>query len=91
MALPGVVLMVLFKYLPLSGIILAFKKYNIRDGIFGSAWNGLKNFEYLFKTKDAWIITRNTLGYNLLFIALDLVLAVTMAIVLNELHQKKNG
>lgn len=46
--------MVLFKYLPLSGIILAFKKYNIRDGIFGSAWNGLKNFEYLFKTKDAW-------------------------------------
>ncbi len=89
MALPGVVLMVLFKYLPLSGIILAFKKYNIRDGIFGSAWNGLKNFEYLFKTKDAWIITRNTLGYNLLFIALDLVLAVTMAIVLNELHQKK--
>ena len=73
--------MVLFKYLPLSGIILAFKKYNIRDGIFGSAWNGLKNFEYLFKTKDAWIITRNTLGYNLLFIALDLVLAVTMAIV----------
>lgn len=91
MALPGVVLMVLFKYLPLSGIILAFKKYNIRDGIFGSAWNGLKNFEYLFKTKDAWIITRNTLGYNLLFIALDLVLAVTMAIVLNELHQKKTA
>lgn len=83
--------MVLFKYLPLSGIILAFKKYNIRDGIFGSAWNGLKNFEYLFKTKDAWIITRNTLGYNLLFIVLDLVLAVTMAIVLNELHQKKTA
>ena len=91
MALPGVALMVLFKYLPLSGIILAFKKYNIRDGIFGSAWNGLKNFEYLFKTKDAWIITRNTLGYNLLFIVLDLVLAVTMAIVLNELHQKKTA
>ena len=83
--------MVLIKYLPLSGIILAFKKYNIRDGIFGSAWNGLKNFEYLFKTKDAWIITRNTLGYNLLFIVLDLVLAVTMAIVLNELHQKKTA
>lgn len=91
MALPGVILMILFKYLPLAGIILAFKKYNIRDGIFGSAWNGLKNFEYLFKTKDAWIITRNTLGYNLLFIALDLLLAVTMAIVLNELHQKRTA
>lgn len=89
MALPGIILMILFKYLPLSGIVLAFKQYNIRDGIFGSAWNGLKNFEYLFHTKDAWIITRNTLGYNLLFIVLDLVLAVAMAIILNELHQKK--
>lgn len=89
MAFPGIVLMVLFKYLPLAGIILAFKKYNIRDGIFGSAWNGLKNFEYLFKTKDAWIITRNTLGYNLLFIALDLVFAIGMAIILNELRHKR--
>ena len=89
MALPGSILMILCKYLPLSGIVLAFKQYNIRDGIFGSAWNGLKNFEYLFRTKDAWIITRNTLGYNLMFIVLDLVLAVTMAIILNELHQKR--
>lgn len=44
MALPGIILMILFKYLPLSGIVLAFKQYNIRDGIFGSAWNGLKKF-----------------------------------------------
>nr|WP_318684577.1 ABC transporter permease subunit [uncultured Acetatifactor sp.] len=89
MALPGIILMILFKYLPLSGLILAFKQYNVRDGIFGSAWNGLKNFEYLFRTKDAWIITRNTLGYNLLFIVLDLIFAVTMAIILSELHQKR--
>lgn len=91
MALPGLILLILFKYLPLSGIILAFKRYNIRDGIFGSMWNGLENFEYLFKTKDAWIITRNTLGYNLVFIVLDLLLAVAMAIVLSELHQKKTA
>ena len=89
MALPALILMFLFRYLPLSGIILAFKRYNIRDGIFGSAWNGLKNFEYLFKTKDAWIITRNTIGYNFLFIVLDLILAVTLAIILNELRQKR--
>lgn len=89
MALPGIIIMILFKYLPLSGIILAFKQYNIRDGIFGSAWNGLENFEYLFKTKDAWIITRNTLCYNVAFIILDLILAVTLAIILNELRQKK--
>lgn len=89
MALPALILMFLFRYLPLSGIVLAFKRYNIRDGIFGSAWNGLKNFEYLFKTKDAWIITRNTIGYNFLFIVLDLILAVTLAIILNELRQKR--
>ena len=89
MALPGIIVMILFKYLPLSGIILAFKQYNIRDGIFGSAWNGLDNFEYLFKTKDAWIITRNTLCYNVTFIIVDLILAVTLAIILNELRQKK--
>src|SRR5699024_2715185 len=70
-------------------IILAFKRYNIRDGIFGSEWNGFKNFEYLFRTKDAWLITRNTILYNFAFIALDLVLAVTLAIILNELRQKR--
>lgn len=74
MALPSGA-MVLFKYLPLSGIILALKVQH--PGRHLQRLNGLKNFEYLFKTKDAWI-TRNTLGYNLLFIALDLVLAVTM-------------
>lgn len=89
MAIPALVLLILFKYLPMVGTVLAFKQYNIRDGIFGSAWCGFKNFEYLFKTKDAWIITRNTLGYNLLFIVLDLILAVTMAIILNELHHKR--
>lgn len=89
MALPALILMLLFKYLPLSGIILAFKRYNIRDGIFGSAWNGLKNFEYLFRTKDAWIITRNTIVYNLGFIILDLIFAVTLAIILSELRQKR--
>lgn len=91
MAMPGVILMILFRYLPLAGIMLAFKRYNIREGIFGSAWNGMKNFDFLFKTKDAWIITRNTLGYNVIFIILDLVLAVTMAIILHELHQKKTA
>ncbi len=89
MALPALTLMLLFKYLPLSGIVLAFKQYNIRDGIFGSAWNGLKNFEYLFRTKDAWVITRNTIAYNLTFIVLDLIFAVTLAIILSELRQKR--
>ncbi len=89
MALPGLIMMILFKYLPITGLVLAFKNYKISDGIFGSAWIGLKNFKYLFTSNDAWLITRNTLAYNVIFIVLDLVLAVAMAIALNELRQKR--
>lgn len=88
MALPGVIMMIMFRYLPMGGIILAFKKYNIRKGIFGSEFIGLKNFEFLFKTRDAFIITRNTILYNLVFIALNLIVGVMIAIALNELLSK---
>ncbi|MGN0304714.1 MAG: ABC transporter permease [Lachnospiraceae bacterium] len=91
MALPGIVLMLVFKYLPMSGIILAFKRFNVRDGIFGSRFVGWDNFKFLFRSSDAWIITRNTLLYNLTFIALDVIFAVTFAIVLNELLHKKRA
>ena len=89
MLLPGFLYLLVNNYIPMTGMIIAFKNVDFAKGILRSDWIGFKNFEYLFRTKDAWIITRNTLGYNLLFIVLDLVLAVTMAIILNELHQKK--
>lgn len=91
MALPGIVLMLIFKYLPLGGIILAFKRFNVRKGIWGSDFVGWNNFKFLFLSSDAWVITRNTLLYNLAFIALDVVLAVTFAIILNELLHKKRA
>lgn len=91
MALPGIVLMLIFKYLPLGGIILAFKRFNVRKGIWGSDFVGWDNFKFLFQSSDAWVITRNTLLYNLAFIALDVVLAVTFAIILNELLHKKRA
>lgn len=91
MALPGLAVMFLFKYLPLSGILLAFKRFSVRGGIFGSQWVGMKNFEFLFKTSDAWIITRNTLLYNGFFIILDLILAVAMAVALSELRRKRRA
>lgn len=91
MALPGLIVMFLFRYLPLSGLLLAFKRFNVRGGIFGSKWMGLKNFEFLFRTSDAWIITRNTLLYNFSFILLDLILAVAMAIGLSELRKKRRA
>lgn len=91
MALPALVVMILFRYLPMSGLLLAFKRFNVRKGIFGSDWVGGTNFSFLFQTSDAWVITRNTICYNALFILLDLVLAVSMAIGLNELLHKRRA
>ena len=69
----------------MAGTVVAFKKYNFQKGIFGSEWNGLKNFIFLFKTKDAWIITRNTICYNLAFIILGTAAAITVAVLLSEI------
>lgn len=89
LALPGLIAMILFRYLPMGGLILAFKRYQIPKGMFGSPWNGFENFKFLFMTKDFFIITRNTIGYNLIFIILDLVIPVALAIVLTELHNRR--
>lgn len=91
MALPALIVMFLFRYLPMVGLLLSFKRFSVRKGIFGSEWVGLKNFEFLFTTSDAWVITRNTLLYNALFILLDLILAVAMAIGLSELLNKRRA
>ena len=71
------------------GLRIAFKRFNYAKGIAGSKFVGLKNFEFLFKTKEAFIITRNTLCYNLVFIVLGTVLAIAVAIMLNELTSKR--
>lgn len=89
MALPGVAYLLINNYLPMGGIIIAFKNLNFRKGLLGSDWNGLDNFRFLFASKDAWTITRNTILYNLVFIVLGTVIAVTVAILLNEVRSKK--
>lgn len=83
--LPGLCYLFINNYMPLPGLIVAFKQYNARKGIYGSDWIGFKNFEYLFTTNDAWVITRNTIGYNLAFIALNTILAIVVAIILSEI------
>ncbi|CAM3445208.1 MULTISPECIES: ABC transporter permease [Paenibacillus] len=88
MMIPGLIYLLFNNYVPMAGIIIAFKHINWNKGIIDSPFAGLSNFEYLFKTKEAWIITRNTLGYNLAFIILGTVLAVAIAIVLNEIRSK---
>lgn len=89
MALPGIIYLFINNYMPLPGLVLAFKKYSTKKGIWGSPWIGFKNFKYLFKTQDAWIITRNTLGYNILFIFFNVLIAVAVAIILSELTTKR--
>ena len=86
MGLPGLAYFFINSYMPLYGLLIAFEKYDVSKGVFGSAWVGLKNFRYLFATKDAWVITRNTILYNLLFIGLDTVLGIAIAIFMNEIR-----
>lgn len=87
--LPGLIYLLINNYLPMAGLVIAFKKVNFRTGIWSSPWCGLENFKYLFATKDAWIITRNTILYNLVFIVLGLVVSVALAIFLSEMRSRK--
>lgn len=86
MMLPGVLYIIINNYIPMAGLRIAFKQFNYAKGISGSKFVGLKNFEFLFKTKDAFVITRNTLCYNVVFICLGTLLAITVAILLNDIR-----
>jgi len=85
LTIPGILYLIINNYAPMFGIVIAFKKINFKKGILGSEWNGLANFRFLFKSQDAWVITRNTILYNCAFIVLNIVLGVLFAILLNEL------
>jgi len=86
MALPGVLALFVFAYLPMVGLVIAFKEYRFADGILGSAWVGFDNFRFLFGTDTAWRITRNTLLMNLLFISTSTVASLTVALLMNEVY-----
>ena len=96
LALPTSIWFFLFCYLPMFGIIIAFKDYKV-DGngflssLMSSEWVGFKNFEYFFKLKDFPQILRNTLLYNIVFICLDMVLPVTLAIMMSNIYSKKKS
>jgi len=88
MALPGAMILFVFNYLPMAGILITFKDYTARNGFFGSPWVGFKNFDFFFASQDAWRITRNTLGYNATFILLGLVVSIAFALMLNEIRSR---
>ena len=88
MLLPGLIYLIINNYLPIGGLVTAFKQFDYSKGVYGSPWAGLKNFRFLFATKDAAVMIRNTLGYNAVFIILGTVLAITVAVIMNELRNK---
>ncbi|MCB0115580.1 MAG: sugar ABC transporter permease [Caldilineaceae bacterium] len=89
MALPGVILLFVFAYLPMFGLMIAFKDYRFNLGIFGSEWVGLENFRFLFGTDAAWRITRNTILMNLIFITINTSTSLVVAILLNEVFRSR--
>lgn len=88
MLLPAVLFFFVFAYIPMAGIVLAFKQYHYAGGVFGSPWNGLDNFRFFFESGDAWRVTRNTALYNLAFIAANNALQILAAILLFEVAGK---
>ncbi len=87
LALPAVLFLFVFKYIPMYGLVLPFKDFNYADGLLKSPWAGFKNFEYLFTSEDAIRATRNTILYNLVFIFVGLVVAVCIALMLFEMSK----
>jgi putative aldouronate transport system permease protein len=90
MMLPGLAALLVFNYMPMIGLVIAFKDYRAYQGLLGSAWNGLQNFQYLFGTSDAWNITFNTLFMNGLFIITTLLGSLGIALLLNEIKDSGN-
>lgn len=88
MVLPAVLHVFVFAYLPMVGVILAFKQFRYAEGIFGSPWVGFENFRFLFISGQAWIITKNTLFYNFLFIVVNTTMQIVLAIFLSEIMGK---
>lgn len=89
LALPSIAYLIINNYLPMVGLTLAFKNYNFSKGILASPWNGFKNFTFLFGSKWAKIMFRNTIGYNLVFLVLGTILSIFVAILLSEIRNER--
>ena len=95
LALPTAVWYILFCFLPMFGLNIAFKNYRVTAGesfiynVFHSDWSGFKNFEFLIKSNDLFVILRNTILYNLAFIVIGMILSVGFAIMISLLHNKR--
>lgn len=91
MAAPTILFLIIFCYIPMAGLVMAFQEFNIQAGVLNSPFVGLRNFEYLFTSSDAWVITRNTICYNVVFLLVNTSLAVIMALLLSELRSRRTA
>ena len=87
--LPGIIYLFCNNYMPMFGILIAFKKLSFNKGILGSPWCGLDNFKFLFRSGTAFTIIKNTILYNLVFLVLGNLLSIAVAIIVNEITSKK--
>ena len=88
MLVPGMIYLLINNYIPMAGVVLAFKDFNYSQGFLGSPWCGFSNFEFLFKNPDFFVITRNTILYNLAFLVINTIVAVAIAIFFSQIQSK---
>jgi putative aldouronate transport system permease protein len=88
MFVPVALYFILFAYIPMTGIVMAFKDFNYKGGIWMSPWNGLENFKYFFVSGKAWLVTRNTVMYNVVFLACYTIFSIIAAILISEMTGK---
>lgn len=88
LALPAIIFLFIFNYIPLYGLILPFKDFKVNKGFWGSEWIGFENFEYLIKSKDILVATRNTILYNVVFMTVGLVFTILIALLLFEVGKR---
>lgn len=86
--LPAIIFTVIFHYIPLFGVVIAFKDYNYIDGILGSPWVGIENFKFFFSSNDAVRVIFNTVGYNVLFMLLEMLFGVILALMMYEINSR---
>ena len=90
MALPAFLVLLFFAYIPMGGLVMAFKSYDYTKGIWGSPWNGIDNFKFLIASKSTFLsMTKNTLFYYVIFTGLGTVLNVVLAIAIDQCVFKK--
>ena len=89
MILPAMLVVLVFSYIPLNGLVLAFKDFRYAQGVWGSPWNGLENFRFLFSSGKGWLLTRNTILYNIVNLFISQGLALIVAIILSEMRHER--